>query len=701
MKLKNYVPRGGILSAPLAVLVILMFAQAWAKASPAVLIPTNAVWRYLDNGSDQGTFWREPFDYDDGDWYEGPAELGYGDAPEGRPEATVIGYGPDPLNRYITTYFRHHFQAANVADVTNLIVRLMRDDGGIVYLNGTEIFRSNMTDEEVNYLTVAETGVGDTNEFTFFAQSVAPGLLNEGENVMAVEIHQSRPDSSDLSFSLELLAENGPPPLPHIIRGPYLQSGTPSSIVVRWRTDQPMASLVAYGTDPNHLHLLSGDLDSATEHEVRITGLSPATKFYYSIESFDDNLAGGPDYYFITHPVPGRPKPTRIWAIGDAGSYGLGQGNALGVRNAYYNYAGSRETDVWLALGDNAYNVGADHEYQRAVFDFYTALLRKTVFWATIGNHETYTPLPNGRFPFLDIVTQPVNGEAGGIASGTERYYSFNYANIHFVCLDSMTQSRLPGSPMLTWLEQDLAANTNDWLIAFFHHPPYTKGSHDSDWEIELVQMRQYALPLLESYGVDLVLSGHSHIYERSFLLNGHYGNSSTLSPEMVVDSGSGRPSDTGAYLKPSTGPAANQGTVYVVAGSSGWATFRVGHHPAMFSDQLEMGSLVIDVNTNRLDAVFLRDTGVIDDSFSILKGTAADPFRLATFQVQNGKTIARWKSVRGHTYRVESTPNLESPQWQPISADILASGLTTSWTNAAPQGISRAFYRVTQVAGQ
>ena len=181
-----------------------------------------------------------------------------------------------------------------------------------------------------------------------------------------------------------------------------------------------------------------------------------------------------------------------------------------------------------------------------------------------IGNHETYTPLSNGRFPFLDIFTQPISGEAGGVASGTERYYSFDYANIHFVCLDSMTSDRSSSGLMANWLRQDLAANTNDWLIAFFHHPPYTKGSHDSDdpfgGDFELPQMRQNLVPILESYGVDLVLSGHSHIYERSFLLNGHYGRSTTLTSAMVKDSGSGRPEDTGAYLKPTSGPAANRG---------------------------------------------------------------------------------------------------------------------------------------------
>src|SRR5258705_12371843 len=110
-----------------------------------------------------------------------------------------------------------------------------------------------------------------------------------------------------------------------------------------------------------------------------------------------------------------------------------------------------------------------------------------------------------------------------------------------------MTSDRLEEAPMCQWLRLDLAANTNLWLIAFWHHPPYSKGSHDSDWEFELVEMRENALPILEAYGVDLVLCGHSHGYERSFLLNGYYGGSETLVPEMIKDGGDGRPSGTGA----------------------------------------------------------------------------------------------------------------------------------------------------------
>ena len=245
-------------------------------------------------------------------------------------------------------------------------------------------------------------------------------------------------------------------------------------------------------------------------------------------------------------------------------------------------------------LGDNAYNTGTDTEYQRAVFDMYPAVLRNTFLWPTLGNHETAQSTTATSFPYLDIFSLPQNGEAGGVASGTEKYYSFDYANIHFVCLDSMTSGRTATTPMAQWLQNDLATTTQQWVIVFFHHPPYTKGSHDSDAESDLMQIRENLLPILEAGGVDLVLGGHSHCWERSFLIDGHYGFSGTLTETMKIDGGDGRPDGTGAYRKNSQG----RGVVYNVAGNAGQATGGPLNHPAHFLSLNELGSLVIDGNS-------------------------------------------------------------------------------------------------------
>jgi len=161
-----------------------------------VLVAGNAVWRYLDNGSDQGTAWRTS-GFNDAGWNSGPAELGYGDDDE----ATEVGFGPDPDNKYPTTYFRHTFTVNNLSTITNINLRLFRDDGGVVYLNGTEILRDNMPAGTITYQTYASSA----SEEAALA-GVPNNLFNEGPNVLAVEIHQVLPDSSDISFSASLTA---------------------------------------------------------------------------------------------------------------------------------------------------------------------------------------------------------------------------------------------------------------------------------------------------------------------------------------------------------------------------------------------------------------------------------------------------------------------------------------------------------------
>ncbi len=407
-----------------------------------------------------------------------------------------------------------------------------------------------------------------------------------------------------------------------VTRGPYLQTGTPTSVVVRWRTDVAANSRVSYGSAPGSLTSAVDDPTPKTEHEVTLSGLTADTKYFYAVGTTTGILAGNDASHFVlTTPTPGTPKPTRVWVLGDSGT---ANASAAAVRDAYFNFTGTRHTDLWLMLGDNAYNSGTDAEYQAAVFNMYPTMLRKSVLWPTLGNHDgasANSATQSG--PYYDIFTLPRDGEAGGVASGTEAFYSFDYGNIHFIVLDSFETDRSSNGAMMTWLRTDLAATRQDWIIAYWHHPPYSKGSHDSDTEVELVQMRQNALPILEAGGVDLVLAGHSHSYERSFLIDGHYGTSTTLTPTMILDHGDGRPTGNGAYQK-IEGP--HLGAVYTVAGSSGQTGGGSLNHPVMFISLNVLGSLVLDVNGNSLDATFLDSTGVIRDTFTVLKGGAPVP---------------------------------------------------------------------------
>ncbi len=314
-----------------------------------------------------------------------------------------------------------------------------------------------------------------------------------------------------------------------VTRGPYMNLGTPSSVVLRWRTNAAVVGRVAYGTAPGASTWEMLETAATTEHKLQVTGLLPNTTYYYAVGTPTAIIAGGDaSYRFTTPPVAGTVKPTRAWVVGDSGT---GTSLASAVKNAYTAWTGSRRTDLWLMLGDNAYTSGTDAEYQSKMFAIFPAMLRSTVLWPALGNHDGLSAKSATQSgPYFNIFTLPKHADAGGAASGTEAYYSFDYGTIHFICLDSYGSSRLPGGAMLGWLERDLASTNQPWTIAYWHHPPYSKGSHDSDTEIELVQMRENVLPVLEAAGVDLVLSGHSHSYERSFLIDGHYGPSSTFS---------------------------------------------------------------------------------------------------------------------------------------------------------------------------
>lgn len=163
------------------------------------ILPTRSTWRYLDDGSNQRTAWREP-DFDDSQWESGRAQLGYG----GNGERTEIGFGPDSQNKFRTTYFRTTFDVDNPQQYEAGLIRLVRDDGAVVYLNGEEIIRSNMPSGRINYRTLSRSTVGGSEERSFFEFDFPTDLIRDGENTIAVEVHQTNNSSSDLSFELEL-----------------------------------------------------------------------------------------------------------------------------------------------------------------------------------------------------------------------------------------------------------------------------------------------------------------------------------------------------------------------------------------------------------------------------------------------------------------------------------------------------------------
>ena len=417
-----------------------------------------------------------------------------------------------------------------------------------------------------------------------------------------------------------------------LTRGPYMNSATQNSIIIRWNTDVPDDSKVRFGTSPDNFTNEVIDNTITTEHIVQLSGLTGDTKYYYSIGSNDQILQGDANNYFKTLPASGSTQKVRILAMGDMGN---NSNNQINVRDAYLNYNKNNYTDIWMLLGDNAYNNGTETEYQTKFFNNYQDNLTKNhVLWPAPGNHEyanISTRQADHLISYYDIFSLPKNGEAGGIASNNEAFYSYDYGNIHFVSLDSYGwetgDSRLfdTTGPQVTWLKQDLAANKLQWTVVYFHHPPYTKGSHNSDTETELILLRQNLVRILERYKVDLVLNGHSHCYERSYLINGHFDVESTFNIATHALSSSSAKYDGSAnscpYFKNST--EVRNGVVFAVVGSAGQlggSTPGYPHNAMRYSNISTGGSMVIEIESNRLDARWICSDGVIRDNFTIMK---------------------------------------------------------------------------------
>ncbi len=466
-----------------------------------------------------------------------------------------------------------------------------------------------------------------------------------------------------------------------LTRGPYLQTGTQEGVTIRWRSDQPTDSKVEYGDAPGNLSLSAVIAESVTDHVVTLAGLDAGTTYFYNVGSTTQVLAGGDSQHsFTTHPGAvcgndtceagdgedctscpddcngeqngppsgrfccgggggnnpltcsdglctdgvgcldesvGSTQSVKLWVIGDPGwnqTQPEGGGFIEKVYEGFKIANAGEHVDAWLMLGDNAYLDGTDAEYQVSVFDVFTEHLPNTILWSTRGNHER-TDFSGS--VYYDIFSFPETGESGGLASGSEAYFSFDYANIHFICLDSQGTSKTSDSAQASWLSADIADTNQDWIVAFWHHPPYSKGSHDSDDEGPLVAMRENMNPILEAGGVDLVLNGHSHSYERSFLIDGHYGFSDSWDPsEHLVDGSSGQ---GGTPYTKDQGP--HLGAVYVVEGASSFVSHdNAFGHPVHVVAQATAGSVMIETSGNTMNVNRIKIDGSVQDSFSIVK---------------------------------------------------------------------------------
>lgn len=332
-----------------------------------------------------------------------------------------------------------------------------------------------------------------------------------------------------------------------LARSPYLQNVGSRHATILWTTFEAGSGKVEYsagGGDwleaPASIEEFPASITGLdlAYHQYRadLAGLSPGTEYRYRVLVDGEVLASGEDYALRT---PGA-GPFRFLAFGDSGA-GTPEQRQLAAVMA------REQPDLVLHTGDVAYPHGSFRDFDRAVFPVYAEMMRRVCFFLSPGNHEYDAP---GAAPYFAMHAFPASGVEG---RDHGRYYSFDWGNAHFVALDSnqpLVDAAAGTGRMLEWLEQDLRATRQFWRIAYLHHPPYPSGWRHDDPAGALV--RRHVVPILERHGVQLLLAGHEHNYQRT----------RPMRDAVPVEEG--------------------RGTLYVATGGGGAMLYDVGTRPEL-----------------------------------------------------------------------------------------------------------------------
>lgn len=335
---------------------------------------------------------------------------------------------------------------------------------------------------------------------------------------------------------LALLACGGSPRVPDVprpapstfVRGPYLQAVTDSSAVVRWRASREGATAsFRYRVGDERRE---GDVDRAPggDRVVRLAGLPPAAQVTYRVTEAGRTL--GP-YRFRTPPRDDSgDEPVRVLAFGDSG-WGSREQVTLSGRMT------ERDWDLAVHVGDLVYPDGSPRGFTTRHFAVYRRLLAETPFYPVPGNHDLR--YRGGREYDRSFEWPGTDGR---------RYYRFRWGALLFVGLDTSTPGQADSleagrGEQMRWLRRTLRSAAGDstlrWTVVFLHHPPYSSAGGLSGHGPSR-ELRETLVPLFEETGVDLVLAGHDHHYERTHPLRDGDPVPPGCGPVYVVTGGGG-----------------------------------------------------------------------------------------------------------------------------------------------------------------
>jgi hypothetical protein len=556
-------------------MLLCLGVQSIMTAQQTTLVSTGSSWKYLDNGSNQGTAWKATT-IDETGWLQGNAQLGYGDGDE----ATVVSYGPSTTNRYVTTYFRKTFTVADASLFLNYTLNVKRDDGVAVYVNGNEVYRNNLA-AGASYTTLATLASDDGA--TFQNTTLPAGTFTTGSNTIAVEIHQNAANSSDISFDLELI---GNITAPVVVTQKHIRWGSTKNplegLTVSWTNS------TAATTDQIRWGYTTG-YEQGTSNVTSRAGYAAATNKFFSFTfpgvltpnatiyySLFDSVSGtwSPQKTYVTSP-PLSTNTFSFAAVGDSRTN-------VGVWNTISTLTNAKNPAFVVFNGDIV-DTGSSASQWNAWFDNGTNLIDNKLIFHAQGNHDVASASY-----YQNIFDLPKNN-----VPATELYYSVDYGEAIFICLNSETPA---DAAQYTWLTNTLAANaTKKWKIISFHRPFYTVGPHagemDAYWNTWF--------KAFDDYGVDLILTGHDHLYERFKPIN---RNVSTTVP--VANYGS----------------LAGEGRCQVVCGGAGAPLYSAGTSSFLQAFRSDYHFVMFDVTNTTLCGTVYDDANAVIDNFCINK---------------------------------------------------------------------------------
>ena len=472
------------------------------RAQEPALIRVGETWHYFKGTNEPSVpmaAWRQ-VNFDDSNWSFGRSGFSYNTA--GIHEATVIA---DTPVSYLSIYFRKTFTLTDTNAVKWLVLRASYNDGFVAYLNGTEVARRGFApDTTVTFDKPAwPTGqvLGEEIDLSAFVNLLVPG-----KNVLAIQLHNSSLQDTAMTLVPELLG--------NFQRGPFVQNASSNSVDIIWKTPVAGDSTVEFGTTAVLGNTVL-DANPVTNHVVTLTNLVPGTAYHYRVTSSGGGeTAISPVASFRTLKSAG---PITFVAFGDGGLGSIPQYEVADVVRGL-------EPDLVLHMGDLIYPQFTTAQADLRCLSVYGSHMRTTPYFTTIGNHDLYA----GDAPYLETFHLPTNA-----VSGTEHFYSFDHGDAHFCSLFMPMRSQnglFPayafddGTPQYRWLTNDLAVSKKPWKLLFFHIPMNTSAAHRFDFagtNYDRLELQRLLLPICRQYGVQLVLTGHDHDFERFAPMDG------------------------------------------------------------------------------------------------------------------------------------------------------------------------------------